>query len=302
MDAKASTISADVEAFLEHCRERVANREMSPATVNRGYALSLQKILLPFCDRQSITTVAELDGRMLSRLSAELHGRNLSRASVATYLRSINQFLTWRGIHERDLRARLPKRMKVVRDVLSYDEMRQLEDAAPTARDQLIIRLMSDRGLREGEIANLRTQDVTTRAAEPFLMVRGKTGERAVPLYPELYDRIRSFIARTRPKALTNRVFLSSRRKAGGDWIPLSEEGIYQVVKDAAARTNWTRRIYPHLLRHSAISRFAAEGKLHPAYIAEIFGVSIEVIAQHYIHPSDRDLYAAMKRADSRDD
>ena len=67
-------------------------------------------------------------------------------------------------------------------------------------------------------------------------------------------------------------------------------------MKDVAERTKWKRRIYPHLLRHSWITHMEANG-VDPAIIAEVAGVSIEVIVRNYSHLSDRDRHQAIMRA-----
>jgi integrase len=277
-----------VDLFLEECRTRVANKDLSPATVNRGYAVALEKILLPFAEREGIQTVDDLEPAVLNRLAAELHGRKLARATVATYLRGINQFLSWHGIKDPRLKAPMPKRQRVVRDVLSPEEMLELEAAAPHARDQLIIALLAETGMREGELVSLRLGDVIDRGNRHFVRVRGKTGERLVPI-PETYERLQAFIKHQRPRTTGDHVFVSKREP----YAPLTEWGVYQIVKDVAARTGWKRRIYPHLLRHSAITRMGAE-RMNPAYTSEITGASIEVIVRTYMHPKAEDLYDAM--------
>jgi integrase len=285
-----------VDRFLDECRVRIANKDLSPATVNRGYAPSLEKVLLPFAARLGLVTVDQLTPDILNGLAAELHApaRKLSRASVATYLRNINQFLSWHGIKDSRLKAPMPKRRKVVREVLTPTEMRELEAAATDVRDQLIIAILAETAMREGELAGLRLRNVVDQGKRVFLHVDGKTDERMVPI-PATHERLRFYIKHQRPRSRGDRLFLHKRKK-DGDWPALTEGGVYQMVKDVAARTGWSKRVYPHLLRHSAMTRMGAE-KLNPAYISQITGASIEVIVKNYMHPSTDDLYDAMVRA-----
>src|SRR5262249_34447584 len=44
------------------------------------------------------------------------------------------------------------------------------------------------------------------------------------------------------------------------------------------------RRVHPHLLRATAITRMC-NSEMHPAIVSEITGVSVAVIALHYHHP-----------------
>jgi integrase len=291
-----------VERFLDECRVRVANRDLSPATVNRGYAPSLQKVLLPFAERLGLEAVDQLTPDVLNVLAAELHAptRKLSRASVSTYLRNINQFLSWHGIKDSRFKAPMPKKRRVVREVLTPKEMRELEVAAPHVRDQLIIAILAETGMREGELAGLRLRDVVDQGKRVFLRVDGKTDERMVPI-PRTHERLRFYIKHQRPRGADDDHIFLHKRKKEGESAPLTAGGIYQMVKDVAAISKSPRRIYPHLLRHSAMTRMGAE-KMNPAYISQITGASIEVIIRNYMHPSTDDLYDAMVHARRRDD
>src|SRR5207244_1613799 len=77
-------------------------------------------------------------------------------------------------------------------DVLTRDEIERLEDAAPTERDKLIIRLLADTGIRVGELCGLRPEDIVrSQDRRTFLKVRGKgSKERLVPLAPPLVRRL----------------------------------------------------------------------------------------------------------------
>ena len=60
--------------------------------------------------------------------------------------------------------------------------------------------------------------------------------------------------------------FMSTRRQPGATEVePLTEDGVYQAVRDAVQRENLGRRIHPHLLRSSAITDWRWEtGPIYP--------------------------------------
>lgn len=290
---KPVDLASEVERFLVYCR----GKGLQPSTINRSYGMALRRVLLPFCEREGIQMMAELTPEALAAFTAELHGRALSKWSVAAYVRSVNRFLSWYGIRDPAAKAPRPRTRKVHRDVLTLKEMRQLEQAAPSVRDQLIIRVLSDTGCRLGELSALRLSDVVSRGREWYVLINGKTGERKPPISDDLYSRLKSFSAHARPHAQHDRLFVSNHRAhVSRDWEPLKPDGVYQVVKDVAERTGWKRRIYPHLLRHSWITHMEAQ-HVDPAVIAEVAGVSIEVIVRNYSHLSDRDRHTAIMRA-----
>jgi choline dehydrogenase-like flavoprotein/site-specific recombinase XerD len=218
-------VRGQVEDFLAWCQ----GRGLSPKTWRDAYGYPLRAVLLPFCERQGIADLTDLDRRAIDRLAAELYQREppLSRASVKSYLKSVNQLMAWweQESGERQARAQLPRLKKKPREVLSRAELDDLEAAAPNERDKLIIRIMGDVGAREGEVANLRVGDLVARERTYFLRLRGKTGERMAPISPALYRRLKHYGGKGRPRVATSdRLFLSLRRQ-GDDYPYLTPGG-----------------------------------------------------------------------------
>ncbi|MGH7643254.1 MAG: tyrosine-type recombinase/integrase [Candidatus Dormibacteria bacterium] len=257
-------------------------------------------MLLTWAEREAITDASQLDRDAVRRLSIELQERNppLRRASVRAYLKAVNVFLAWweeeSGVPTSP--APLPKLRRRERDVLSSEELDRIEAAAPTERDRLIIRIMADTGARAGEIAALQMADLVTREGRGYLALRGKTGGRHAPVAPAVFRRLRLYAEKTRPRdAASDRLFLALRR-AQGEYQPLTVAGVSQVVHDAALRAEVSRSVRAHLLRHSAITRMVARG-LSPFVIADICGVSLQVIHSNYLHLSDAQRYDAALKA-----
>ncbi|MGH3266813.1 MAG: tyrosine-type recombinase/integrase, partial [Trebonia sp.] len=107
--------------------------------------------------------------------------------------------------------------------------------------------------------------------------------------------RLRAYIGgKGRPKTSSQALFITDIRRPGAtSYEGLSQAGIYRTIVDAAARAELGKPVYPHLLRHSALTLMVAAG-MHPAMVSDIAGVSVAVIAQHYSHPSDRQRWEAM--------
>jgi len=78
-------IAVQVQDSLAHCK--AAGR--SPRTYRDAYGYPLQSVLIPFCEREGITALDQLDRRALDRLASEPHDRErpLSKASVKSYLK-----------------------------------------------------------------------------------------------------------------------------------------------------------------------------------------------------------------------
>lgn len=285
-----------VDEYLSEVRARLAPRTFD------AYEHAVRRVLLPFLVERGLD-VTEVSRADVTELAARLRDGKRADASVRSYLRQINVFLSWVGQRTSQPMAKAPllRLRKKHRDVLSRAEMHQLEAAAQLVRDQLIIRLACDTGCRLGEIAAITVDDVVKRGSGYYVTLRGKTGERQAPISESVYRRLKEFIAHRPKTATSRRLWLSSRSTTAG-YEPLQLKGIYLAIKDAAKRAKLETRIHPHALRHSAITRMVASGAINPAMISDITGVSVEVIAQHYSHPTDEDRYAAAMRFLGRED
>ena len=201
-----------VDDFLHSCRAR----GLSPATLTRGYGHPLQRIFLPWCEEQGVQTLSELDQRTVDRFTSWLHtkegiaGRPLSPASIHSYSRTLGQFLKWCRDAGEEVKAKpqLPRIPRRVIDVLSRGEIDAMEMASPTERDQLIIRLLADTGMRSGELRTLTAESMVVRDRRTFLKVTGKgDNSRLVPLPPKLHRRLERYL-RFRPADATLDVYL----------------------------------------------------------------------------------------------
>ena len=90
-------------------------------------------------------------------------------------------------------------------------------------------------------------------------------------------------------------IFLTLRRR-GGIHEPLTQIGVYRVVKDAFHRARIAKPVYPHLLRHSWMTEMLRSG-MNPIQLAQILGhSSLTMIQAVYSHLSPVDAYEAVLR------
>jgi integrase/recombinase XerD len=298
--ATSPAIAASVEDFLLSARAR----RLSPQTVS-FYATTCKKVLLPFCQRSGVEDVAELKQSHLERLAVELQdtaGAKGPRSpfTVKAYLKGINQFLSWarkRGIETP--KAEMPKTPKRDIDVLSRGEVQDLEDAAEIERDKLVIRVLADTGARLDEVTRLRAEDVFERDRRMYIRVRGKGDkDRVIPVFPRVFARLRRHVERNRAaRNGADRLFMSRRRRPGDEYYePLTTSGVYLIVKRAAARAGVGKRVYPHLLRHSAITWMLSRG-MSPVSVANVAGHgSLDTIYRVYSHLTPMNIADEMTR------
>jgi len=281
---------------------------VSPKTV-RIYADALSSVLVPFCASRGVTEPADITSRLLNDLGAGLidgslsrTGRPLSKATVHSYMRAVNTFLDWARTEAGETvtgKARLPTVGRRVLDVLSREEVQAMEDAAATERDKLIMRMLFETGMRLGELLALTPDDLQSSGGKAVLTVRKGKGDRGrlVPVSPTLSRRLRRYADRGRREAHSDRLFLGlKRRPSTGDYEPLTESGVEQMVRNLAETAGIRRRVYPHLLRHSMATDFLRRGG-NPILLQQILGhTSLAMITQTYQHLNFGDAHDELMR------
>ena len=289
----AMTPAELVDAFLES----KAAAGLSPKSIKDTYATPLKVYLLPFLAKHKITDLTDLDQRMLDKLNVQLMAGGargpLARESVRGYLRHINFFLKYAATHgsQSKAKAQLPKKERKEVLVLTPEEIQAMEDAAPTERDKVIIHLASRTGIRLGELVGIRVGDIREDGRHHHIRVKGKTGERFVPIQPALYRRLMKLCGERRGTA---KVFMTLARRDGA-YEPLTNAGAYGAIKQAAWRAGITKRVYPHLLRKTMITKAIARG-MNAVAVSEIMGVSLDVIASNYNKPTMEDRHEALRK------
>jgi integrase/recombinase XerD len=288
-----------VDDYLSHCQAR----GLSPRTLDAAYGYSLRSVFLPWCRAEGITGASELDSRAVDRFTSSLlrrnnHGRSISKHTVHTYVRPVRQMLTWATRMGEDVPAKpqLPKLSLPMRETLTRDEIDLMERVVDSERDKLIIRVFGDCGLRLDELTQLTPNEIVRSGRQAHLRILGKGGRvRGVPIPPQLLRRLERHIDARPTDRSADRLFLSSRRGPLGRFEPLTRSGVYQVVRDAVARARITKRVYPHLLRHSWMTEML-RGGMGPIQLSIIAGASVQVITEHYTHLTRDDAYEAMMK------
>ena len=130
-------------------------------------------------------------------------------------------------------------------------------------RDYAIITTLLRLGLRAGELAGLRVDDIDWRAGE--LVVRGKRArEDRLPLPTDVGQAIAFYLKRGRPSSERREVFLQAR----APFTPIASGTVSSTVRRACRRAE-IAVIGAHRLRHTAACDMVAAG-VPLAQIAEV--------------------------------
>ena len=195
MTPQRSYIATEIEDYLIHCR----SQGVKPSTIKHSYGYSLRAVLLPWCEREGITSVAGIGQHTLERFAADIRDRTkrdgspLAENTVWTYLKAANQLVKWYAeLHDTTgpkVQLRQPPGRKV--NTLERDQIALLERTADTERDRVIIRLLADTGMRPGELVSITKGDLRHEGPRHYVRITSNNDERDVPITAEMYARLR---------------------------------------------------------------------------------------------------------------
>jgi site-specific recombinase XerD len=121
-------------------------------------------------------------------------------------------------------------------------------------RDYAILLLLARLGLRAGEVAALRLEDLKWRSGELTVQGKGARQDR-LPLPVDVGTALSEYLRRGRPRADTRAVFLKINAPIAG----LGSGGVSMVVRAACHRCG-IPRIGAHRLRHTLASELLRKG------------------------------------------
>jgi integrase len=294
-----------VQAVEDYVAARRA-QGLSPKTLKYAMRFPLREIFLPWCADNDITSPAQLDTKTLTRFQAHLMdvgGKNgqLKRSSVHSYAKSVKGFIAWLKADGENVTGeiKLPRLERRIVQTLTTKEVDQLEAAAQTERDKLIVRVLAETGIRRAECAGLKARDLLEESGRHYLLVHGKgSRDRKVPVAPSVARRLRKLI-NGRPK--DSHVFLALHRQ-DGTYEPLSDSGITQMVTALGEKAELDKHVTPHLFRHTAATYMLRRG-VDSLLVAQVLGhSSLQMIQRVYSHMTPTDAHVALMKALSATD
>lgn len=263
----AYTIDDAIPSYRRHLR--AGGR--TDATVDRTYIPHLEKFNRFLIDRGMPRNVRAIRREhieaYLEHLATEGIGRKgrvgLRPASVSLAYRSIRPF--WKWLVEEDEIERSPmERMKppivpveappVIREEQMIALLKACEGTGfEERRDMALLRLLYDTGMRRGECANLKVEDVDWERDVVTVFGKGRR-VRACPF------------GKQTAKALDRYLRLRARQAHGDEpWLWLGrrgrllDSGILQVVR-RRGRQAGLAKLHPHLFRHTFAHEMLSAG------------------------------------------
>ncbi len=234
---------------------------------------------------------------------AAIGGRKetLKKKTQNYYLIALRAFLKY--LRKRGIESLSPERIELAKvgerslDLISFEELTRLMAAAngddvKSLRDRAMLELLFSTGLRVSELCSLsRDLDISK---EEF-SVRGK-GEkvRVVFLSDSARESIRAYLVKR--KDMDDALFVqTSNRSKNATTTRLNPRSVERIVKQYAIKAGITKKVTPHVIRHSFATDLLSNGA-DLRSVQALLGHANIATTQVYTHVTDKHLREVHKR------
>jgi integrase/recombinase XerD len=181
-----------------------------------------------------------------------------------------------------------PKRPRRLPIVLSQEEAIALINSAKNLYHRAMLETLYSTGMRRAELCQLKVEDIDSHRMVIHIR-QGKGGkDRDVPLSANLLETLRAYWRWMRPKIY---LFPGTVNNWRAD-KPITTKNVWAACVEAARRAGITKRVSPHLLRHSFATHLMENG----ADLLTVQALLGHADLKHtaiYLHLSERHLKAA---------
>lgn len=172
-----------------------------------------------------------------------------------------------------------PKKTNTLPNVLSVTEIKKIIDSTQNIKHKCIISLLYSAGLRRSELINLKLDSILSGQMQIKISNSKGNKDRYVGLSAHLLHLLRKYFHEFKPK-----IWLIE----GQNREQYSATSVLNVVKKSARRAGISRRITPHMLRHSFATHHLESGT-DLRYIQEFLGHSSPKTTEVYTHVARTD-------------
>jgi integrase/recombinase XerD len=222
----------DTKAFEQFL---IVHKGLQPITI-RGYVTVIKKVL-----REMGTTTPTHEE--VESYVAGLYVSTYSYSHKMNSALALEQWMAFIGNPLRLGRQKKPKR--IIQNTLTEAEITKLIFNCKNVREQAIIALLAYSGLRNSELCKLKLKDIDF--GSNLVRVREGKGLKDGLMYISSYctTLLLKYLA-AYPRTEEDYIFTTVRNHGR-----YSGQDLRKLIKVVSKRAKMTKRVYPHLLRHS---------------------------------------------------
>jgi site-specific recombinase XerD len=235
--------------------------------------------------------------------------KTLSKKTQNYYLIALRAFLKY--LARREIKSLPAERIELAKiaertvDFITSDELTRLLNSPngndlKSLRDKAILELLFSTGLRVTELCSL-SRDMNIDADE--LSIRGKGGKvRVVFISPEARSAVKSYLAKRND--MEDALFVRVDRDKGNkreirENSALNRHSIERIVRYYATKSNMSKKVTPHTIRHSFATDLLSNGA-DIRSVQALLGHASIVTTQIYTHVTDKHLKEIHKKFHNR--
>lgn len=274
-----------IDRYLAHLR---IEGGLSKNTIE-AYRRDLAKFQL-YLSREQAVPIQEVTTETVRGFLGALHAARLSEVSAARCLSAVRGWLRFLrqeeviknnpaiGVEAGRRRIRLPNTLSR-QEVMTLLEL-PCRPAWEDQRDRVMLELLYATGLRVTELTSVEVGQVNLDVG--YLRVTGKgSKQRLVPMGEVARSLLQQYMEKIRPQLLKRRLsrFVFVTRRGGS----MTRQAFWKSLRQRAQRAGITKRISPHVLRHSFATHLL-EGGADLRSVQTMLGHSDIATTQIYTH------------------
>lgn len=295
-------MSARIDSFIDYL---LLERGYSSETTS-NYSTDLHEFEAYIESVDATLTLETVDADIVRNWSMSLMEKGLKASTVnekLSALRSFYRFLLRKKIIEISPMqvVKGPKKKKPLPAFVREEEMNRLLDDTDYGegwegdRNQLIMQLFYETGVRRSELVGLNEADVDFYRGQ--IKVTGKRNkQRLIPFGGELKDALEAYMARKAQEVprIDDALFvLKNGKRVSGQWV-------YLLVKRYLSQVSTLKKRSPHVLRHTfATAMLNNDAELEA--VKELLGHASVSTTEVYTHTTFEELKNAYSAAHPRE-
>jgi integrase/recombinase XerD len=212
--------------------------------------------------QKNIPSSKDITKEHILEFVSKLMDEGVARTTIANYKVTLRIYFTW--LYQTDETPKMVAWIKKEKTQSLIDpsklwypnEIKQLVSVCKHPRDKALLMGLYESGARKSEFIGLKIKDIHFDNQQMKISVNGKTGKRNISLIDSI-PYIRLWYENHPCKNDMDAYFFVNF--SSGDYKPLGESSVNDILNDASKKAGFSKRIYPHLFRHSRLTWLAQE-------------------------------------------
>jgi len=201
--------------------------------------------------------------------------RSPSRSSFKHMVYGLRYYYRLLGQNKRAIALPSLKQDTKLPVILNRSELKQLFSAPKLLKQRVVLTLIYSAGLRGQEVINLKISDIDFERITIHIRQSKYKKDRIVPLSPYMAKGLKKYL-----KAENPHIWLFNGKQPGSQY---SIRGLSWVMRENLKKTNITKKVNLHTLRHTYATHLLEEG-LNIVTLKELLGHSEISTTMIYLH------------------